>query len=120
MFVGPDPYMAFLHLDLSLKEQVKSFLYTSWTEHCTYLWVNLLQSKPLVNMRHYHHDNSYLGILSPFYRLENQVSENLKSMLNVNDGSKTWEQIITDSGSPVLSHIVVFVDCFFTAVENYF
>lgn len=46
MFGGPDPCMAFLHLDLSLKEQVKSFLYTSWTEHCTYLWVTCFRASP--------------------------------------------------------------------------
>ena len=40
-------------------------------------------------------------------------------MLKVNDGAMTWEQI-RDSESPILSHIIVFVDCLFTAIENYF
>ena len=60
-----------------------------------------------------------LRYVTPLYRLENWVSENLKSMLKVNDGAMTWEQI-TDSGPPILSHIIVFVDCLFTAIANYF
>ena len=55
-----------------------------------------------------------LRYITPFYRLENWVSENLKSMLKVKDGAMTWEQII-DSGSPILSHIVVFVQ--FSSVQ---
>ena len=36
-------------------------------------------------------------------------------MLKVKDGAMTWEQII-DSGSPILSHIVVFVQ--FSSVQS--
>ena len=56
-----------------------------------------------------------LRYITPFYRLDNWVSENLKSMLKVKDGAMTWEQII-DSGSPILSHIVVFVQ--FSSVQS--